>query len=421
MTQSSSSRVLLITGAPFGGDGDSPLYADVNAKLAALVAGGKIDVARAEELRAAAAAALIGSVQPAYEALIAWAEADRANSDEIATGVWKLPDGPAYYTDRLAASTTTAMTADEIHELGLAEVARIHAEMEAIKRQVGFDGTLQEFFASLRGNPQFLFPNTDEGREGYLQTSRDYYAGIEARLPEFFGLLPKAGLVVKRVEAFREQPGAAQHYQQGTLDGSRPGTYYVASDRHEFHAEGRARDHRLSRRHSRPSHADLDPAGALERADVPHAEPVHGLHRRLGPLRRAAREGDGRLSTTRTPTSAGSAARSGARSASSSIPACTRRAGPSSKPSSTSSPTARRPKAKCAPEIRRYIVTPGQATAYKVGMLKFLELRERAASGARRPTSTFARFHDTVLGGGALPLEILERRVDDWIAAERSR
>ena len=217
----------VITGAPFGGAGDSPLYADVNAKIAALVSGGKIDTARAEELRAAAAAALIGSVQPAYEALIAWAETDRANSDEIATGVWKLPDGPAYYTERLAASTTTAMTADEIHELGLAEVARIQAEMEAIKRQVGFDGTLQEFFASLRGNPQFLFPNTDEGREGYLQTSRDYYAGIEARLPEYFGLLPKAGLVVKRVEAFREQPGAAQHYQQGTRDGSRPGTYYV--------------------------------------------------------------------------------------------------------------------------------------------------------------------------------------------------
>src|SRR5690606_36039217 len=158
--------------------GDSPLYADAKAKLAALVAANAIDAARAGELLAAAAAALTQRVKPAYEKLIEWAEADSALSDEVATGVWKLPDGEAYYVERLAANTTTAMTADEIHELGLAEVARIHAEMEEIKRRVGFEGTLQELFASLRGNPQFLFPNTDEGREAYLQTSRDYYAAI---------------------------------------------------------------------------------------------------------------------------------------------------------------------------------------------------------------------------------------------------
>ena len=193
----------VITGAPFGGAGQSPLFADVNTKRAALVTAGKIDGARSDELRAAAAAALTERVKPAYEDIIAWASADRANSDEVATGVWKLPDGPAYYAERLAASTTTSMTADEIHELGLAEVDRIHAEMAAIKALVGFDGTLQEFFASLRNNPRFLFPNTDEGREGYLQASRDYYGVIEARLPQYFGLLPKAGLVVKRVEIGR--------------------------------------------------------------------------------------------------------------------------------------------------------------------------------------------------------------------------
>src|SRR5690606_2586990 len=215
----------IITGAPFEGPGDSPLFADAKAKLAGLVDGGKIDAARADELRAAAETALRERVGPAYEKLIAWAEADRELSDEIATGVWKLPDGPAYYQSALAASTTTSMTADEIHELGLAEVARIQAEMEEIKRRVGFDGTLQEFFASLRGNPEFLFPNTDEGREAYLQTAREHYAAIEARLPEFFGLLPKAQLVVRRAEAFREQPGQAAEYRPGTPDGSRPGTY----------------------------------------------------------------------------------------------------------------------------------------------------------------------------------------------------
>src|SRR5690606_37375235 len=119
----------IITGAPFDGPGDSPLFADAKAKLAGLVAGNKIDAERADELRAAAETALKERVGPAYEKLIAWAEADRELSDEIATGVWKLPDGPAYYQSALAASTTTSMTADEIHELGLAEVARIQAEM----------------------------------------------------------------------------------------------------------------------------------------------------------------------------------------------------------------------------------------------------------------------------------------------------
>jgi uncharacterized protein (DUF885 family) len=217
----------LVTGAPFADTGEAPIYADANAKIAALVAAGKIDAARADELRAGVRTALVDDFKPAYDALIAWVESDLANTDEVATGVWKLPDGPAFYAERLAAMTTTTMTADEIHELGLAEVARIHREMEIIKQQLGFEGTLQEFFASLRGNPRFLFPNTDEGREGYLQTSRDFYAAVEAQLPNYFGLRPKAELVVKRVEAFREQPGAAQHYQPATPDGTRPATYYA--------------------------------------------------------------------------------------------------------------------------------------------------------------------------------------------------
>lgn len=217
----------IITGAPFEGPGDSPLFADAKAKLAGLVAGGKIDAARADALRAAAETALRERVGPAYEKLIAWVEADRELSDEIATGVWKLPDGPAYYQTLLAGISSTSMTPDEIHTLGLTEVAHIDAEMEEIKRRVGFDGTLDEFRASLRGNPEFLFPNTDEGREAYLETTRAHYAAIEVRLPEFFGLLPKAELVVRRAESFREQPGQAAEYWPGAPDGSRPVTYYA--------------------------------------------------------------------------------------------------------------------------------------------------------------------------------------------------
>jgi uncharacterized protein (DUF885 family) len=409
----------VISGAPFEGAGDSPLYADVNAKLAALAMAGKIDAARADELRAAAAAALTERVKPAYEELIAWASADRANSDEIATGVWKLPDGRAYYVDRLAASTTTTMTADEIHELGLAEVDRIHAEMNAIKQQVGFDGTLQEFFASLRNNPRFLFPNTDEGREGYLQASRDYYGVIEARLPQYFGLLPKAGLVVKRVEAFRERPGAAQHYQAGTPDGSRPGTYYVhlvdMSSMPKLELESVAYHEGIPGHHMQISIAQELTGVPMFRTQAGYTAYTEGwglyaerLAKEMGafedPYSDFGRLGAEIWRAIRLVVDTGLHSKGWTEQQAVDYFLAN---GPTSE-------------GQVRAEIRRYIVTPGQATAYKVGMLKILELRERAKT-ALGDRFDIRRFHDTVLGGGALPLAILERRVDDWIVAERSR
>jgi uncharacterized protein (DUF885 family) len=130
----------LIAGAPFEGEGDSPVWADAQAKADALLAAGKIEQAKADEYKAAARAALVESWGPAYETLIAWFEEDRSNTDEVATGVGKNPNGEAYYADRLVASTTTAMSPEEIHQLGLSEVERIKGEMEAIKAQVGFEG-----------------------------------------------------------------------------------------------------------------------------------------------------------------------------------------------------------------------------------------------------------------------------------------
>jgi uncharacterized protein (DUF885 family) len=408
----------VLTGAPFEGAGDSPLYADANAKVSALVAGGKIAAARGDELRAAAAAALTESVAPAYRALIAWAEADRANSDAIATGVWKLPDGPAFYVEALAAMTTTSMTPDELHELGLAEVARIHGEMEAIKRQVGFEGTLQEFFAWVRANPELRFPNTDEGREAYLQTSRDHYALIEARLPEFFGLRPKASLVVKRVEAFREQPGAAQHYQPGTPDGSRPGTYYVhLIDMNSMpkvdlesvaYHEGIPGHHmqisiqqeltgvpqfRTQSRYTAYSEGWGLYAELLAKEMGGYSDPYSDFGRLSAEIWRAIRlvVDTGLHAKGWTEQQAADYFLANG---------------------STSEGQVRA-------EIRRYIVMPGQATAYKVGMLKILELRERAKAALGERFDIRA-FHDTVLGGGALPLEILERRVDAWIGAARA-
>jgi uncharacterized protein (DUF885 family) len=409
----------LIRGAPFGGAGQAPIYADATAKIAALVEQGKITPARAEELRQAAATALTERLEPAYAALIAWAQSDRANSDEIATGVGKLPDGAAFYAERLAESTTTAMTADEIHALGLAEVERIHAEMEAIKRQVGFDGTLQEFFASLRDDPRFLFPNTDEGREAYLQASRNFYAGIEARLPEYFGLRPKAGLVVKRVEAFREQPGAAQHYMPGTPDGSRPGTYYVhlidMTSMPKLDMESTAYHEGIPGHHMQVSLAQELTGLPKFRTQVFFTAYVEGwalyaeqLAKEMGayqdPYSDFGRLGNEIWRAIRLVVDTGLHSEGWTEQQAVDYFLAN---GPTSE-------------GQVRAEVRRYIVLPGQATAYKVGMLKILELRERArrSLGDRFDIRT---FHDTVLGGGALPLAILERRVDDWIGAQNAR
>ena len=218
----------LVSGAPFTiTGGDSPLWADALKKIAALEDGGLVDETRAKSLGEETKLALLTQFQPSMEALISWFSADLDNTDSIAQGVGSLPNGEAFYAHKLQISTTTDLTADEIHEVGLREVARITAEMEAVKTRIGFAGSLHEFFDFLKKDDQFFFPNTDEGRQAYISETEMRLTAIEAQLPDYFGILPKADLVVKRVEAFREQDGGAQHYSRGTPDGSRPGVYYA--------------------------------------------------------------------------------------------------------------------------------------------------------------------------------------------------
>ena len=220
----------IISGAPFDDGEDSAVWADAQAKIAGLQEAGTIDEARATAMTDAARAALTGPFKAAYEDLIAWQEEDKVNAPEVTSGVGALPNGAAYYNERLASQTTTDLTADEIHEIGLAEVARLRAEMIAIKERVGFQGDLPAFFAELRDNKddrRYYYPDTDEGRQGYIDDATAAIDKIKAELPNYFGILPKADLEVRRVEAFREQPGAAQHYSAGTPDGSRPGIYYA--------------------------------------------------------------------------------------------------------------------------------------------------------------------------------------------------
>ena len=151
----------LIAGAPFDGGADNALFADAKTKVTGLVTAGKIDAAAADRYTAEVAAAMTGSMKPAYDRLRAWLAADRAKASAEPRGAGALPDGAAYYNAMLRLQTTTDMTAEEIHALGLSEVARIRAEMEALKRAIGFEGKLEDFFVFLRSDDRFYVANDD--------------------------------------------------------------------------------------------------------------------------------------------------------------------------------------------------------------------------------------------------------------------
>jgi uncharacterized protein (DUF885 family) len=408
----------LVTGAPFTDKGDAPIWADANTEIDGLLKAGKIDDAKAKALRAAARKALVDSFKPSYDALITWFEQDMKNTDAQARGAGALPQGREFYNERLASSTTTRMTADEVHDLGLKEVARIHAEMETIKNAVGFKGTLQEFFTFMREDPQFSFPNTDEGREAYLQAARNHLAFIKTRLPDFFGILPKADLVVKRVEPFREQPGAAQHYFQGTPDGSRPGVYYAhlsdmkAMPKHQLEVvayhEGNPGHHMqisiAQELKGLPTFRTQGGYGAYVEGWALYSEL---LAKEMGAYKDPYSD-FGRLSTEiwraiRLVLDTGIHARGWTEQQAVDY-------------FTTNSPSA---SGAIRSEVQRYFAWPGQATSYKVGMQKILALRAKAKA-ALGDRFDIKGFHDTVLGGGALPLDILERRVDGWIASQKA-
>lgn len=409
----------LIGGAPFDESGeDNAVWADANTKIDALVEAGEIDDAAADTLRTATRDALLNQWKPAYEKLIAWQEEDIVNAPAVSTGVGTLlPDGPAFYAERLANQTTTSLTADEIHEIGLSEVARIRAQMEAIKESVGFDGTLRDFFDYLRDNKDdenLYFPNTDEGRQGYIDDATAAIDRIKAELPNYFGLLPKADLVVKRVEAFREQDGAAQHYFPSTPDGSRPGTYYAHLS--DMKAMPKRELEVIAYHEGLPGH-HMQIAIAQELEGIPTFRTQIGFT--------AYSEGwalySERLATEIPGTYPDPYSEFGRLG--SEIWRAIRLVvdtGLHSKGWTEEEAldyflnNAAAPETQARSEIRRYIVLPGQATSYKIGMLKILELRAMAEE-ALGDKFDIRAFHDTVLGGGALPLEILEQNVERWV------
>ncbi len=412
----------LIAGIPFStaeGATDSPLWMDVQRKITALVDAEKITAEQAKTLKANAKAQLLEAFLPSYQALIAWFESDIVNTASNPTGVSTQNNGKAFYDYMISVSTTTDLSADEIHDIGLKEVARITNEMIAIKDRVGFEGDLPAFFNFIKTDEQFFYPNTDEGRQGYITDTETYLDFINKQLPTYFGLLPKADLVVKRVEAFREQDGAAQHYNPGTPDGSRPGVYYAhlsdMSSMPKNEMEG------VAYHEGNPGH-HMQISIAQELTSVPQFRTQAnftaysegwGLYAELLAKEMGAYKNDysdfGRLvnemwRAVRLVVDTGLHAKGWTEEQ---AIAYFKEKTPIAEEAIIS-------------EVRRYLVLPGQATSYKIGMLKIIELRENAkkALGER---FDIRGFHDTILGGGAMPLAILERRVNDWVNSEMAK
>jgi len=407
----------VVTGAPFGDGPDSPLLVDAKTKIDALVAAGVINEDTASGLLAEVTTALSDQFHPAYNSFVDWLVNDMPNADEEARGVWALPNGEAFYNHQLATYTTLPMTADDVHQLGMSEVQRIKAEMEDIRAKVGFEGELQAFFEFIRTDPQFYYPNTDEGREGYLRDTRAFLADIEEKLPEYFGTLPKAKLEVKRVESFREVDGGAQHYSRGTPDGSRPGVYYVHMS--DMSAYSKTDMETTAYHEGSPGH-HMQISIAQELTDVPTFRTQAGfsvysegwglyaekLAKEMGQFKDPYRD-FGRLTAEmwraiRLVVDTGLHAKGWTQEQAEQF----------------FFDNSAIPESAVLSEVRRYITTPGQATSYKVGMLKIEELR-RHAETILGDQFDIRGFHDVVLGGGALPMPLLEARVNNWIAEQQ--
>ncbi|WP_187335536.1 DUF885 domain-containing protein [Novosphingopyxis iocasae] len=403
---------LVLTGAPFTDGEDSSLLADFKAKV------GKLDAPQAEKDRliAEAKAAMTGPYREGYDVLLSALDAiePQAKGND---GAWSLPNGEAYYDARLNFYTTTDLTADQIHQIGLNQVAAIRAEMEAVKQEIGYEGTLEQFFQALRTDPKYQYSNDAAGREAYLDDARAAVARIMAVAPQWFERLPKAPLEVRAVEPFREETASVAFYNRPAPDGSRPGIFYV--NLADMTQVQKPQVEAIAFHEGAPGH-HFQIALAQELPDLPKFRRFgyYGAYTEgwgLYSERLAAEMGGyddplarfGMLSlqmwrAIRLVTDTGLHAKRWSRQKA--IDYFTANA-----------PLSKRDIEK---EVNRYINNPGQATSYMIGQLKIAELRARAEK-ALGDKFDIRAFHEVILGQGALPLDVLEEQVDAYIAANR--
>jgi uncharacterized protein (DUF885 family) len=403
----------VVKGNPFSeSPADSTILADFKQKLDA----SELSNAEKSGLIADANAALLTSVKPAYEKLLQELGKQRLLTPE-GDGVWRLPNGSEWYQNRLNWFTTTELNAQEVHQIGLDNVDRIHEQMRGVMEQVKFDGSLQEFFLFMRNDDQFYYADSDEGRQRYMSEAKDFIDKMEAKLPEYFGLTPKARMVVKRVEAFREQSAGKAFYQSPSKDGSRPGTYYA--NLFDMRSMPTYQMEALAYHEGIPGH-HMQRAIAQELGGIPefqkyvtftaytegwglyseelgkdmgfYADPYSDFGRLAMELWRACRlvvdTGLHEMQWSRE------------------------------KAIQYLVDNTPNPEADSVKAIERYIAMPGQATAYMIGKLKIMELSDRAQTELGDKFE-YRDFHDTILKDGPVPMTVLEENVNKWILATK--
>jgi uncharacterized protein (DUF885 family) len=357
-------------------------------------------------------------VVPAYGRLIQQCEGllrkTRGNH-----GVWSLPDGEAYYAWLVRRHTTTTRTPQEVHDLGLAEVARIGAEMQAILAREGLtEGTLGERMRALSERPDQLYPDTDAGRQQILQDYQAIIDAIQPRLDAWFDLRPRQGVRVERVPVFREKTSARAYYQAPALDGSRPGVFYA--NLNDIRDSARLGMRTLAYHEAIPGH-HFQKALQRELQGLPTFRKVLGFTAFAEGWALYAERLAAEMGAFPTPLDDLGRLRAEMFRAARLVVDTGmhyKRWGREQAINYLREQTGMADSAVIS-EIDRYLVNPGQALAYKVGMNEILRLREqaRAELGTR---FDIRRFHNLVLGGGDLPLAVLERRVADWIVSMKS-
>jgi len=401
----------IIQGAPFESGDDSTLLADFKRKVNKL----EIEQSEKDALISEATKSLESSIKPAYQQLITYLKTleMRANNED---GAWKFPEGEAFYNNALARTTTTDLTAKQIHKTGLSEVTRIHNEMREIKQKVGFKGDLKAFMQFMKTDKQFYKPDTKEGKQEYLDEAVALIDNMKLRLDELFIVKPKADLKVKAVEAFREKAAGKAFYQQPAPDGSRPGVYYA--NLYDMEAMPTYQMEALAYHEGIPGH-HMQIAIAQELEGVPKFRKFGGytayiegwgLYSEFVPkemgLYADPYSDFGRLSmelwrACRLVVDTGIHAMK-----------WTRQEGIDYYVNNTPNATSDGVKM-----VERHVVMPSQATAYKIGMLKILELR-KAAKAKLGDKFDIREFHDVVLKNGPLPLNVLEDFVDQYVASK---
>ncbi len=404
----------VLKGKPFDqSKEDCDILADFNTKIDKL----KLKPELKKELQAQANKALLNSVKPAYENLIASLEKLELQATNDA-GAWKFPDGDNFYKEQVKEMTTTDMTPEQIFNLGEKEVARIHAEIHQIMKKLHYkNDNLSEFLHFMSTDKSSFYTNSEADKLKFLHQAEGYIDHMRNRLDEIFITKPKAPIVVKRVEAFREKSTGQAFYDQPAPDGSRPGRFYVNLS--DMSAIPVYQLEALAYHEGIPGH-HMQIAIAQELKDVPkfrrygeYTAYVEGwglYTERLGkemnlyqdPVQDFGRLSMELLRAARLVVDPGIHYKH-----------WTREQAIKYFEENTAEPPG-----ECIKAIERYIIWPGQATAYKVGMNKILELREKAKN-ALGTKFNIREFHDVVLTSGAVPLGVLEALTDDYIKSKK--